>query len=284
MEMAYKSILTVCTDASRAPDTFTAAAKLAMAQGAHLDVLALGVDRTQVGYSYMGAGAVILQVAQERAQDDAKDIETAIRQAAEAEPGNLHWSVEGAVAMLGSVSDLVTLRARFADLVVLSRPYGENHGAEEEAVVEAALFDSQAPVLVLPEKAVDTSTTGKRVVIAWNQSREALSAIHRAMPFLQQAEMVSITIIDPPSHGAERSDPGGALCQMLVRHGIKAEVSVLAKTLPRISDVLTRHVRDVNADLLVMGAYGHSRFREAILGGATRNLLEHAEIPVLMAH
>lgn len=282
--MAYKSILTVCTDASRAPATFTAAAKLAMTQGAHLDVLALGVDRTQVGYSYMGAGAVILQVAQERAEGDAKDIEAAIRQAAEAEPVNLHWSVEGAVAMLGSVSDLVTLRARFADLVVLSRPYGENHGAEEEAVVEAALFDGQAPVLVLPDKAIDTSTTGKRIVVAWNQSREALSAIRRAMPFLKQAEMVSITIIDPPSHGEERSDPGGALCQMLVRHGVKAEVSVLAKTLPRISDVLTRHVRDVNADLLVMGAYGHSRFREAILGGATRNMLEHAEVPVFMAH
>ena len=63
-----------------------------------------------------------------------------------------------------------------------------------------------------------------------------------------------------------------------------AEVSVLARSLPRVSDVLARHIWDQNADLLVMGAYGHSRFREAILGGATRNMLEKAEIPVLMAH
>ena len=70
----------------------------------------------------------------------------------------------------------------------------------------------------------------------------------------------------------------------LVRHGVHAEVSVLARSLPRISDVLARHIWDQNADMLVMGAYGHSRFREAILGGATRNMLEKAEVPVLMAH
>ena len=74
------------------------------------------------------------------------------------------------------------------------------------------------------------------------------------------------------------------LCQMLVRHGVKAEVSVLARSLPRVSDVLARHVTDVDAGLMVMGAYGHSRFREAILGGATRNMLEKATVPVLMAH
>jgi nucleotide-binding universal stress UspA family protein len=71
---------------------------------------------------------------------------------------------------------------------------------------------------------------------------------------------------------------------MLVRHGVKAEVSVLAKTRPSVSDVLVRHLRDQNADLLVMGAYGHSRFREAILGGATRDMLEMAEGPVFLAH
>ena len=103
-----------------------------------------------------------------------------------------------------------------------------------------------------------------------------------AMP--ETLHKAPIAVIDPPQHGPERSDPGGMLCQMLVRHGVKAEVSVLARTLPRISDILARHVRDQNADLLVMGAYGHSRLREAILGGATRNMLEQTEIPVLMAH
>ena len=123
-----------------------------------------------------------------------------------------------------------------------------------------------------------------RVIVAWNGSSEALSAVRAALPALIAAESVNIVVIDPPQHGPDRSDPGGALAQMLVRHGVNTEISILAKTMPRVSDLLLRHARDMDADMLVMGAYGHSRFREAILGGATRNMLENAKIPVLMAH
>ena len=77
---------------------------------------------------------------------------------------------------------------------------------------------------------------------------------------------------------------GGLLSLFLARHGVKTEIDVLSKTLPRVSDVLMRHARDTNADLMVMGAYGHSRFRESILGGATRNMLEQAPVHVFMAH
>lgn len=282
--MAYKSILTICSDPARAQQTFATAASLAIAQDGHLDALALGVDRAQLGYSYVGASAIIMQAAQENATADVKAVEAAVRKAGNAAGPSLRWSSEGAIAMIGGLADLIALRARFADLVVLAKPYGEKHGDEEEAIVESAMFEGQAPVLVLPDADLDASNIGKRIVIAWNQSREALNAIRRALPFLKHADQVWITIIDPPQHGAERSDPGGALCQMLVRHGVKAEVSVLARTLPRISDVLARHCRDVDADMLVMGAYGHSRFREAILGGATRNMLESASVPVFMAH
>lgn len=282
--MAFKSVLTICADPLRAPQTFATAASLAIAQDGHLEVLALGVDKTQIGYSYVGAGAVVMQAAQETATADVKAIEAAVKSAASAAGPTLRWSSEGAIAMIGGLSDLVALRARFADLVVLTKPYGDRRGDEEEAIVESAMFEGQAPVLILPDAALDASTIGKRIVVAWNQSRESLIAIRRAMPFLKKADQVWITIVDPPTHGAERSDPGGALCQMLVRHGVKAEVTVLARTMPRISEVLARHVRDMNADMLVMGAYGHSRFRQAILGGATRNTLESTEVPVFMAH
>lgn len=282
--MAYKTLTTIVTAANEAEATVTAAAKLALALDAHLDVLALGIDRTQVGYSYVGGGAVLLQVAMERAEADAKATEAAARKALDEQQVSLRWTVEGAVAQLGGLIDLVAIRARFADLVVLPRPYGNGKGAEAEAVLEATLFEGQAPVMVLPAAGLMKEGLPKRIVIGWNQSREAMIAVRRALPFLKQADNVNIAVIDPPSHGPERSDPGGSLCQMLVRHGVKAEVSVLARTLPRISDVLNRHVIDTNADMLVMGAYGHSRFREAILGGATRNMLEQAQVPVLMAH
>lgn len=282
--MAYKSILTVLTRASDADLAIGAAARLAQTQDAHLDVLVLGVDRTQVGYSYIGSGAILMQVSLDRAEKEARETENAVKTALAAQPAGLRASVEAAVTQLGALGEIVSQRARFADLVVLPRPYGEGKGAEAEAVIESALFEGKAPVLVLPEKGLGEAATPKRVIVAWNQSAEAMTAARQALPFLKAAQTVDITVIDPPPHGPERSDPGGLLCQMLVRHGVHAEVSVLARALPRISDVLARHIWDQNADMLVMGAYGHSRFREAILGGATRNMLEKAEVPVLMAH
>jgi nucleotide-binding universal stress UspA family protein len=281
--MAYKSLLTIATTPEAVLGIVTAAAQVAQKMDAHLDCLALGVDRTQVGYSYVGSGAVVIAAAMDRAEAEARETEAALNAAIGAQGLPLRSSVESVVTQLGALTDVVATRARYADLVVLPLPYGKGRGVEDEAVTEAALFEGMAPVLIVPPSGMK-AVAPKRVVLAWNQSREALVAARRAMPFLRQAEMVQIVAVDPPAHGPERSDPGGLLCQLLVRHGVKAEVAVLARTLPRVSDVLARHLRDIDADLLVMGAYGHSRFREAILGGATRDMLETAEIPVFLAH
>ncbi|MFO1204120.1 MAG: universal stress protein [Tabrizicola sp.] len=281
--MAYKSLLTIAASPEGLPVTVTAAARIAQKMDAHLDALALGVDRTQVGYSYVGSGAVVIAAAMERAEAEAREAEVALNAAIAAQDQSLRSSVESVVTQLGALTDVVAARARYSDLTVLPLPYGKTRGVEDEAITEAALFEGMSPVLIVPPTGMRTAEP-KRIVVAWNQSREALVAARRAMPFLRRAEMVQIVVVDPPSHGPERSDPGGLLCQLLVRHGVRAEVSVLARTLPRVSEVLARQVRDVDADLLVMGAYGHSRFREAILGGATRDMLEAAEVPVFLAH
>ncbi len=278
--MAYKSLLTIVTGMDVLAATLDAAVELARREEAHLDVFCLGIDRTQPGYYYVGAMALIQVETLERAQEEARALADAVRAHLAAE--DVRWGVEAAVAQFGGLSSLVGLRARFADLVILPRPYGEGRGIEAEAVLESALFDGQAPVLVLPPDG-SLAGIGRRVVVAWNQSSEALSAVRRALPLLRAAEHVNVAIVDPPRHGPERSDPGGSLSQMLARHGVKAEVSILARTLPRISDVLVRHLADQGADLLVMGAYGHSRFAQSILGGTTRNLLEQAGVPVLLA-
>ena len=121
-------------------------------------------------------------------------------------------------------------------------------------------------------------------MIGWNESGEAINAIRAAMPLITGADAVHVVVIDPPQHGPNRSDPGGQVSQYLARHGAKVEIDVLSKTLPRVSDVLLRHADDMKADMLVMGAYGHSRFREAVFGGATRDMLEQTDLPVFMAH
>ena len=279
--MAFKTLLTVTTDRDLMDATLENAAALAAGYDAHLDVLCLGVDRTQTGYYYAGANAMVLQETLTRATAEAEALAGAAREKLGAT--GLRWSVDHGVAQLADIGRHVASRARFTDLVVLPKPYGEGRGIELEPVLEGAMFEGQVPVMVSPDEGTLT-VEPKRIVVAWNESSEALRAVRAAMPVLQNAAAVHVVVIDPPQHGPNRSDPGGMLSQYLARHGVKAEIDVLSKTLPRVSDVLLRHARDVNADLVVMGAYGHSRFREAILGGATRNMLEQAGLAVLMAH
>jgi nucleotide-binding universal stress UspA family protein len=279
--MAYKSITTFIGSEVELNATLPAAATFASAQDAHLSACLLGVDMTPAGGFYMGASPILLQETLERAQTDAEALEGLARKALDRE--TLRWSTEAAVVQFGGLPGLVGLRARFSDLVIQCRPYGREALPTQEAVVESALFEGRAAVLVVPETGLG-ARFGERIVVAWNQSNEALAAIRRALPLLQAADHVCIAIVNPPPHSPERSDPGGLLTQMLARHNVRAEVAVLAKTLPRVSDVLMRHMTDIDAGLLVMGAYGHSRLREAILGGATRNLLENTEWPVFLAH
>lgn len=279
--MACKSLLTVLSDARLTAPPLQQLAALAAHFDAHAEALCLGVDRTQIGYYYAGANAMLLQQAMERARDEAALLMGRAR-AALAQSG-LRWSAEEGIAQIADLGRHVAHRARFSDLVVLPRPYGPDRGAELATIAEAALFEGRAPVLVVPDQGPPL-TRPRQVIVAWNESAEALAAIRRALPFLQAAELVRIVVIDPPAHGPERSDPGGLLSLMLARHGVSCEIDVLSRTLPRVSDILNRHARDSGAELIVMGAYGHARLREAILGGATRSMLEQAEIPVLMAH
>lgn len=279
--MAYKTILTVLTDADLKASAMDAAITLARRETAHLEIVCLGVDRTQMGYYYVGANALIMQETLQKAQEDAEAIEKVVQNRMARE--DCIWSAEAMVAQITGITQLIASRARFADLVVLPRPYGPARGLEDEAVIEAALFDAHAPVLVVPDADAFTGF-GTRPILAWNQSAEALAAIRASLSALSDAPSVNIAIIDPPQHGPDRSDPGGMLSQMLGRHGVRTEISVLAKTMPRVSDVLMRHVQDIDADMIVMGAYSHSRFREALMGGATRDMLEYTTVPILMAH
>ncbi|MBY6058458.1 universal stress protein [Leisingera daeponensis] len=279
--MSYKSLLTVLTAADTAAAPLAQIAALAEEFGAHADALCLGVDRTQTGYYYVGANAMVLQETLARAQEEAGSVQAQAEETLQ--QAGVVFGTDSGVAQIADIGRHVARQARFSDLVVLGQPYGAGKRAEAEPIVEAALFEGRAPVLVVPDNAAPLKTP-RTVLAAWNESIEAMTAIRRAMPFLKGADLVRIAVIDPPQHGPERSDPGGMLAQMLARHGVTCEIDVLSKTMTRVSDVLNRHAADTAADLIVMGAYGHSRFREAILGGATRNMLEQARVPVLMAH
>ena len=279
--MAYKTLFSVITDAALARPVLDQAIAMANQWDAHLDVLCMGLDRTQTGFYYAGANAMILQETITRAQEEAREVEAHVKKILQTT--DVRWSLDSGVAQLADMGRHVAQRARFSDLAILPQPYGDKRGVELEPILESAMFDGNAPVLMVPAGG-SVLTAPKRILLAWNESDEALVAARMALPMLMQADTVRIVVVNPPAHSPTRSDPGGLLSQFLARHGVNCEIDVLAKALPRVSDVLMRHAMDTEADLIVMGAYGHSRFREAILGGATRNMLENAKIPVFLAH
>ena len=273
--------MTFVCDPATDKSLLESAAKLAGRLNGHLTVYCLGIDRTNPGVYYAGANAIALKYTLAKAEEKAVATKEFVNDFLSRE--NIDWSCLAIVAQIGALSNEVALRAQLADLILLSKPYGPDRSAEDVAIIESSLFGTEVPVLVLPEGQA-LKAAPDRIVVAWNQSKEALSAIRQALPFLVQAAVVDIVIVDPPTHSPDRSDPGGALAEMLARHGVKAEISVLPRTMSNVSDILTRHTTEKSADMLVMGAYGHSRLREAILGGVTRSMLETAQIPVLMAH
>ena len=279
--MSLKSISTVVTDKALAKPVIDAATAVAARHDAHLDVLCLGVDRSQMEYYYAGANAMILQESISRAGQEAEEIEAEVKKLLDL--STVRWGTDSGVTQMADLSRQVAQHARYSDLVVLPKPYGKDRGIELEPVVEAAMFEGRAPLMIVPD-AHKVEQLPKSVLLCWNESSESLAAIKASLPLLAEADAVHICVIDPPVHGANRSDPGGMLAAWLARHDIRAEIDVVARTLPRISDVIRRQAEDKNAEMIVMGAYGHSRFREAILGCATRNMLEDTEIPVFMAH
>ncbi|KUP91177.1 universal stress protein [Tritonibacter horizontis] len=279
--MTYKSILTMRTAVEGGTSALVQAEDMARRTGGHLDALCIGVDRARTGYYDASTAAIALTSLLEIAQTEMEEITADTKTRLQA--SDVPYAVISALAHQGELSRIVAHHARFSDLVVMDLPYREGQGTETETIIETALFDARSPVLVVPE---DKSLPARpqTVIVAWDESIQALAAIRKSLPFLQSAALVRIAVIDPSQHGIERSDPGGMLCQMLARHGVTCEVDVLSKTLPRVSDVLRRHATDAGADLIVMGAYGHSRLRQLILGGTTRNMLEQSDLPVLLAH
>lgn len=198
----------------------------------------------------------------------------------------------------------ICLQARYSDLVVIGQI---DPDAPSPTVLsdfpEYVLLNSGRPVLVIPY-AGHFETIGKRILIAWDGSKEATRAVTNAIPFLQRAEIAHVVIFDydarNDTHGGQ---PGADIALYLARHGVKVEVSLHATgiNLSRrtvdsktgeaqqptgmdIGNSLLSLTSDMNVDMLVMGGYGHSRFRETMLGGVTRTLMQSMTVPVLMSH
>ncbi|MBP1807255.1 universal stress protein [Rubellimicrobium aerolatum] len=276
-----KTLSLLLTDERRDAAPLRAAAAIAEREGAHLDIVGLGLEPIPLETMPMAAAQIIVESGHAEAQDQARSLTDWAKARL---PADLRFSCEPRTVMGLNIGALAARLARYSDLTVVPRPYGPGCDSVAAAVAEALLFGSGAPVLVVPDREVDWSRPFRRIALAWNGTDESMRATRAALPFLTAAESVHVAIIDPPLHAADRSDPGGELSQWLSRHGVRTEVAVLAKTQPRVADILARFASEKGCDALVMGAYGHSRLREAMLGGATRDMLSQVPLPLIMSH
>ncbi len=173
-------------------------------------------------------------------------------------------------------------RARYADIILLG-PELLCHPLLKGKVLEGALFSSGKPLLMVPEGS-HASLKPKRVMIAWDSRIEASNAVSHALDLLSSADDVHVVLVDPVEGDSEQgAEPGADIATYLARHGVKVTVDRLPSQGRTIAATLRQHAVDVSAELLVMGAYGHSRLRERIFGGVTKSIVDEPSLPVFMA-
>jgi nucleotide-binding universal stress UspA family protein len=175
----------------------------------------------------------------------------------------------------------VIARARYADLAVLAQPAPEESDAaiDYDAPAEIVMGLGR-PVLMVPY-AGTFPDAGKRILAAWNGTREAARAFADALPFFTAAAEVTVLTVNPAGDAARME---ADVKRWLMQHGVRGTTRIANTEAIEVADVLLSAAADTSADLIVMGAYGRSRLRELILGGATHGILRHMTAPVLMSH
>jgi nucleotide-binding universal stress UspA family protein len=185
----------------------------------------------------------------------------------------------------GGPVDALTTHGRYADITIVGQYNpGDGELAANSEMVDNLILTVGRPVLVVPYIGKHP-TFGETILVAWDASRLATRAVNDALPFLQAAKKVIVMAVNPEGGPAGHGDvPGADICLHLARHDVVAEaLQTHAKDID-IGDILLSRASDLGVDLMVMGAYGHRRLRELVLGGATRHILGHMTVPVLMSH
>lgn len=178
--------------------------------------------------------------------------------------------------------DVIGRRARYADVTLLG-PELLSRGILKSKAIEGALFSSGKPLLLVPEGSAPTLKP-KRIMVAWDSRIEASNAVARSLDLLSAADNVHLVLVDPlEGETGQGAEPGADLATYLARFGVKVTVDRVPSQGRTAAATLRQHAIDISADLLVMGAYGHSRLRERIFGGVTRSMIDEPPLPILMA-
>ncbi len=275
--MPIKTILLHMANDDAHASRLAVAAALAKRFSAHIQALYIatpvsmpaGATGRAASYGYMAEATAI-------AHENAERIEREVRQALDGL--SFAWTIEE-----GDHVDLLAERASYADLVVVVQSAAVRAGERVSLhhIPDRLPLETPTPVLVLPPKQPAAAPIGRHVLVAWKNSPESARAVRAAMPFLEAADSVTVLSVEPPG---QHTNDAAELVDWLHRHGVAARPQSVIASGGEVGDMILSCCGDQGADLLVMGAYGHSRLRELVLGGATRTVLEGLTLPVLLTH
>lgn len=276
----FKTILVHVDGGPCQQSRLRAAAVLAAAHGAHL------VGSAATGVSFSSYAVLNGSMAMPVSNRDFQELRAAVTVllddfVAQAEGLGIH----GAEARMVEDADRdgLLLQSRYADLVVLSQDNHHDRARTERGLPQYLALHGARPVLVVPDVYHGQPIPGD-VLVGWDGSMPAQRAINAALPLLTQAGVVHLALVNPDlQSGLHGDEPGADMAHYLARHGLKVDVAV-AHTRATEGEALIDMARDCHAGLMVTGAFGHSRYREWILGGVTRDVLDHAPMPLLIAH
>ncbi len=277
--MTFRTLLTV-TGPNQGEGDLKLAAGLCEEIGAHLSVLVLELAAPPSGGAYV---AVVSPAWLEERQAEVKRLKD---RTSTVSAFLSHSAVSGDLSEeypdIGWADEVIGRRARYADLTILGPDLLRSPSLRDK-IIQGVLFSSGKPILLVPEGSRPTLKP-KRILVAWDARLESSRAARESLDMLKGADDVRLVMVDPIEdefhHGAE---PGADAAAHLARHGVKVTVERLPSSNHSVADVLREHAGDVAAELMVMGAYGHSRLRERIFGGVTKSMLEGQSLPVLMA-
>lgn len=277
--MCYKTIVVNAQAARRARHIADCASRIAVGQQAHL----VGLASTGIGELAYQSNAVAPGVP--LLPEELAALTGVARRALACFTANAarHGVLSSEERLTDdNLSDSLALQSRYCDLLVVGQADASDLASDGVVLPQQLILRSPRPVLVVPsEGAVDR--VGERMLLAWDGGMAASRAIEAALPLLRRAARVTLAVFNPSQvYGAHGELPGADMARYLARHGVGPDV-VVRDTAAAVGDALLSLAREIDADLLVMGCYGHTRLRELLIGGVTRDILNKMTLPVLMA-
>ena len=280
--MSYKTILMHCNDKRRMETLLPPSVSLAETFQAHLIGLSVVPPVAVISTGMPSGPPIVLDDHCKLYREENPAMKSAFEAATRGRAFVGEWRDDEADAF--GVGDRVLQYARAVDLVVAAQTDPQWAGTEWLDVADRLAMESGRPVLIIPNTGTHAGA-GEKVLIAWNARREAARAVFDALPILQRAKEVKVVWVNPQSeHELARDIPAADICAALARHGVKCQATEQVNPRAGVGETLLACAKDMDADLLIMGFYGHTRLREFVFGGASRHALAHMSLPVLMSH